>query len=204
MGRKPRIDQDELARLAAEGWSNARLAEHFGVSESGILQAKRAAGLSKPMTDHSRALPWRLRREHSQSGPATNLRNLSAVAQGRPVPKDKVATAVRWASRLVDGGLDIAYDQERGFHEVPARGSSHIARVLAEARAALDDASTQPADDAGEAAAHPADDTSGGTQHASGDPAPATTTADESTGAPRSDTAPDDVTGSPPRPTNQM
>ncbi|ETK36610.1 hypothetical protein [Microbispora sp. ATCC PTA-5024] len=200
MGRKPRIDQGELARLAAEGWSNARLAEHFGVSESGILQAKRAAGLSKPMTDHSRALPWRLRREHSQSGPATNLRNLSAVAQGRPAPKDKVATAVRWASRLVDGGLDIAYDQERGFHEVPARGASHIARVLAEARAVLDDAS--------ETAAHPADDTTGGTQNASDDAgggaAPATTTADESTGAPRSNTTADDVTGSPPRPTTQM
>ncbi|GII54132.1 hypothetical protein Pth03_25210 [Planotetraspora thailandica] len=137
MGRKPRIDQEELRRLAAEGWSNARLAAHFGVTDSGILQAKRAAGLSKPMTDHSRALPWRLSREHAQSGPATNLRNLSAVAQGRTVPKEKINTAVRWASRLVDGDLDITYDQENGFQEVPAREPSHIAMVLAEAQRAL-------------------------------------------------------------------
>ncbi|MBX6169272.1 MAG: hypothetical protein IRY84_16750 [Thermobispora bispora] len=142
MGRKARIDQKELARLAGEGWTNARLAEHFGVTESGILQAKRAAGLSKPMTDHSRALPWKLRREHSQSGPATNLRNLSAVSQGRRISRDKLNTALRWANRLVDNGLDIAYDPERGFHEVPAGDASHVARVLAEAREALGEAGT--------------------------------------------------------------
>ncbi|WP_169945139.1 hypothetical protein [Microbispora sp. H11081] len=146
MGRKARIDQEELVRLAGEGWTNARLAEHFGVTESGVLQAKRAAGLSKPMTDHSRALPWKLRREHSQSGPATNLRNLSAAAQGRRVPVDKLNTALRWASRLVDNGLDIAYDPERGFHEVPAAADSHIARVLAEARDAADGSAAQGAD----------------------------------------------------------
>ncbi|MEV4454590.1 hypothetical protein [Microbispora sp. NPDC049633] len=144
MGRKARIDQEELVRLAGEGWTNARLAEHFGVTESGVLQAKRAAGLSKPMTDHSRALPWKLRREHSQSGPATNLRNLSAASQGRRVPKDKLNTALRWASRLVDNGLDIAYDPEQGFHEVSAGDDSHVARVLAEARDATDAAGTSP------------------------------------------------------------
>ncbi|WP_433496840.1 hypothetical protein ACQP1K_17820 [Sphaerimonospora sp. CA-214678] len=137
MGRKPRIDHEELARLAAEGWSNAELAAHFGVTESGVLQAKRAAGLSRPMTDHSRALPWKLRREHSQTGPATNLRNLSAAAQGRRVTKEKLNTALRWANRLVDDGLDIAYDPEHGFQEVPAAGSSHIGRVLAEVREAI-------------------------------------------------------------------
>ncbi|MBP2702190.1 hypothetical protein JOL79_00065 [Microbispora sp. RL4-1S] len=139
MGRKPRIDHEELGRLVAEGWSNARLAEHFGVTESGVLQAKRAAGLSKPMTDHSGALPWKIRREHNQSGPATNLRNLSSVAQGRSVPKEKVNTALRWASRLVDNDLDIAYDPEHGFREVPAGERSHVAAMLAAARTAIDE-----------------------------------------------------------------
>ncbi|MCC5576307.1 MULTISPECIES: hypothetical protein [Microtetraspora] len=138
MGRKPLVDHEELARLAAEGWSNADLAAHFGVTESGILQAKRAAGLSKRMTDHSRAIPWKLNREHNQSGPATNLRNLSAVAQGRTIPKEKLNTALRWANRLVENGLDIAYDPGRGFHEVPAAAESHVASVLADALAALE------------------------------------------------------------------
>ncbi|MEZ0071690.1 hypothetical protein [Planotetraspora sp. GP83] len=148
MGRKPRVDQEELGRLAAEGWSNAQLAAHFGVTESGILQAKRAAGLSKAMTDHSRALPWKLRREHSQTGPATNLRNLSAVAQGRTITKEKLNTAIRWASRLADNGLDITYDPEQGFREVLAEGTSHVALVLAEAREALGltDGSPDPAE----------------------------------------------------------
>lgn len=139
MGRKALIDHEELRRLAAEGLSNAELASRFGVSESGILQAKRAAGLSKPMLDHSRAIPWKLDRAHSQSGPATNLRNLSCVAQGRAIPAEKLNTALRWADRLVTGGLDIAYEPERGFLEVQATpGHSLIETVLAEARKALE------------------------------------------------------------------
>ncbi|GIH95101.1 hypothetical protein ACFFMN_17455 [Planobispora siamensis] len=139
VGRKALIDQEELRRLAGQGLSNAELAARFGVSESGILQAKRAAGLSKPMLDHSRAIPWKLDRAHNQSGPATNLRNLSAVAQGRTIPSEKLNTALRWAERLVASGADISYDPEQGFHEVPAAsGGSLIEGVLSEARKAVD------------------------------------------------------------------
>lgn len=138
-GRKARIDRAELARLVAEGRTVAELAAHFGVTESGILQAKRAAGLAKPMLDHGRAIPWKLKRAHYQSGPATNLRNLSAVAQGANVPQVKINTAVRWARRLIDAGLDVGYDQERGFVEVPAGpDGGHVAAVLAEALAVLE------------------------------------------------------------------
>ncbi|WP_271221148.1 hypothetical protein [Streptosporangium carneum] len=139
MGRRALIDHEELRRLAGEGLSNAELAARFGVSESGILQAKRAAGLSKPMLDHSRAIPWKLERSHNQSGPATNLRNLSSVAQGRAIPPEKLNTALRWADRLVSGGLDISYDPGTGFHEVPAPSEGSLVGTLAaEARKALD------------------------------------------------------------------
>lgn len=141
MGRKALIDQEELRRLAGQGLSNAELAARFGVSESGILQAKRAAGLSKPMLDHSRAIPWKLDRAHNQSGPATNLRNLSSVAQGRAIPAEKLNTALRWAGRLVASGMDISYESGRGFLEVPASPGDWLAeRMLNEARKAVDDA----------------------------------------------------------------
>ncbi len=122
----------------AEGLSVRELAARFGVSESGVLQAKRAAGLAKPMLDHSRAVPWKVSRAHSQSGPATNLRNLSAAAQGRPPAAERLNTALRWARRLVDAGLDVSYDPVAGFAEVPADpAGSHLASVLAAATTAL-------------------------------------------------------------------
>ncbi|MEU4534261.1 hypothetical protein AB0G15_05255 [Streptosporangium sp. NPDC023825] len=143
MGRKALIDQEELRRLAGQGLSNAELAARFGVSESGILQAKRAAGLSKPMLDHSRAIPWKLDRAHNQSGPATNLRNLSSVAQGRAIPAEKLNTALRWAGRLVASGMDISYEPGRGFLEVPASpGEWLVERLVNEARKAIDAAET--------------------------------------------------------------
>nr|WP_055502931.1 hypothetical protein [Nonomuraea pusilla] len=139
MGRRPTIDRQELARLVAEGLSVQELAAHFGVSESGVLQAKRAAGLAKPMLDHSGAVPWKLSRAHAQSGPATNLRNLSAAAQGKPPAPERLNTALRWAQRLVDAGLDVRYDPAEGFSEVPAAPEgSHVAAVLAAAQEALD------------------------------------------------------------------
>ncbi|SEL32325.1 hypothetical protein [Nonomuraea pusilla] len=139
MGRRPTIDRQELARLVAEGLSVQELATHFGVSESGVLQAKRAAGLAKPMLDHSGAVPWKLSRAHAQSGPATNLRNLSAAAQGKPPAPERLNTALRWAQRLVDAGLDVRYDPAEGFSEVPAAPEgSHVAAVLAAAQEALD------------------------------------------------------------------
>ncbi|MEV4168126.1 hypothetical protein [Nonomuraea sp. NPDC049709] len=128
-----------MARLVAEGMSVQELAAHFGVSESGVLQAKRAAGLAKPMLDHSAALPWKIARAHSQSGPATNLRNLSAAAQGKPPAAERLNTALRWAQRLVDSGLDVRYDATEGFSEVPAPpAGSHVASVLAAAREGLE------------------------------------------------------------------
>ncbi|MEV0619805.1 hypothetical protein AB0I81_41260 [Nonomuraea sp. NPDC050404] len=139
MGRKATIDRRELARLVGEGMSVQELAAHFGVSESGVLQAKRAAGLAKPMLDHGAALPWKLARAHSQSGPATNLRNLSAAAQGKPPAAERLNTALRWAQRLVDSGLDVRYDAAEGFSEIPAGpGGSHVASVLAAARKSLE------------------------------------------------------------------
>lgn len=133
MGRKAHIGRDELRRLVAEGRSNAELAAHFGVTESGILQAKRSAGLAKPMLDHGRAIPWKLNRAHNQTGPATNLRNLSVIAQGGDVPQAKINTALRWARRLVDDSLDIAYDYDEGFRERPVTGPSHVQAVLHDA-----------------------------------------------------------------------
>ncbi|MBF8186861.1 hypothetical protein ITP53_14140 [Nonomuraea sp. K274] len=139
MGRRPSIDRSELAKLVAEGMSVQELAAHFGVSESGVLQAKRAAGLAKPMLDHSAAVPWKLARAHAQSGPATNLRNLSAAAQGKPPAPERLNTALRWAQRLVDAGLDVRYDATEGFVEFPAPpAGSHVAAVLAAARKGLE------------------------------------------------------------------
>lgn len=140
MGRRATIARDELVRLVAEGRTIRELADHFGASESGILQAKRAAGIAKRQLDHRAAIPWKVAREHLQSGPATNLRNLSAIAQGSPPPRVKVNTALRWAQRLVDEGLDVRYDPVEGFGEAPAGpGVSHVEKLLRNARKALDE-----------------------------------------------------------------
>ncbi|URQ05033.1 DNA binding protein [Arthrobacter phage Iter] len=47
MPRKP-VDRDEFARLHAEGWTIARLADHFGVSPRTVSNLRRELGLRSP------------------------------------------------------------------------------------------------------------------------------------------------------------
>lgn len=132
------IDPIELRRMLEAGKSYREIATHYNVTLGGVQQAVERIGFQKKTLSHKKFLPWRVLRDHSQSGPATALRNLSKVSQGQQIPMVKLNTGLRWATRLVEGGLDIDYTQESGFFERPAEESDwHIRMVLEEVRQAM-------------------------------------------------------------------
>ncbi|MER7208476.1 hypothetical protein ABT340_15500 [Streptosporangium sp. NPDC000239] len=134
-----RIDGLELRKMVREGKTYRQIAAHFNVSVSGVQQAVERVGLQKKTLSHTKFLPWTLAREHKHSGPATSLRNLSKVAQGQQIPLAKLNTALRWAHRLRDAGLDVDYNPEAGFFEKPAGDPWHISMVLEDVRTAVED-----------------------------------------------------------------
>ncbi|GII83359.1 hypothetical protein Ssi03_13490 [Sphaerisporangium siamense] len=125
-----RIDPLELRRMVEAGKTYREIAHHFNVSVSGVQQAVERIGMQKKALSHKKFIPWTLDKEHVHTGPATSLRNLSKVAQGAQVPMAKLNTALRWAYRLEEAGLDIDYTPEAGFFEKPAKEPSHIHMVL--------------------------------------------------------------------------
>lgn len=136
--RNTRIDPDQLALMVEHGIPYREIAEYFGVTVSGVQQAVERLGLQRPTLSHKKFLPWRVGNEHKHSGPATALRHLSMVAQGKPIPIVKLNSALRWANRLYRDGLDIDYDRNRGFYERTATNPWHIEMVLADVRKAMD------------------------------------------------------------------
>ncbi|WP_433357925.1 hypothetical protein ACQP25_45310 (plasmid) [Microtetraspora malaysiensis] len=126
-----KIDPLELRRMVEAGRPYKEIAGYFNVTISGVQQAVERIGLQKRSLSHKAFLPWTIAREHRHSGPATCLRNLSKVAQGQAVPVYKLNTALNWAKRLSDQGLDIDYSPETGFVERPATGEVwHVAMAL--------------------------------------------------------------------------
>ncbi|WP_214411079.1 hypothetical protein [Sphaerisporangium fuscum] len=126
-----KIEPLELRRMVEAGRPYREIAGHFDVSISGVQQAVERIGLQKKSLSHKDFLPWTLAKQHRHSGPATNLRVLSNVAQGKAVLEVKLNTALRWAARLCREGLDIDYSSDTGFFERRAIGERwHIAMVL--------------------------------------------------------------------------
>ncbi|WP_371784643.1 hypothetical protein [Streptosporangium subroseum] len=137
MGNR-QIDPLELRRLVESNVTYPEIAAHFGVSVGGVQQAVERIGLQKKNLRHDKFIPWKVSKDHNQSGPVTSLRQLSRVTQGQQVPLAKLNSALRWATRLHEAHQDIDYDPESGFFERDADEADwHIKMILDDVDQAL-------------------------------------------------------------------
>lgn len=140
--RPPAIEKEELRWLLfVEKLTYEEIGQRVGLTASGVYQAARRYGLTRNKWVRRKwAIPWRVATDHSASPPAKYLRTLAAVAEGQPPHRFDVATAIRWARKLLDQGLDVDYDREAppsdfshrgGFYTKPADPENwHLKMVL--------------------------------------------------------------------------
>ncbi|QFG25458.1 hypothetical protein [Actinomadura sp. WMMB 499] len=141
-----RITQSELSELIDAGESYETIGQMYGLSASGVYQAAKDFGLTRPQLSHKWALPWTLAPEHKAGKIAKYLRDLSSLAQGKQIRDTHKVTAIRWAEQLVAQNLDVAYRRDEppndesavgGFYTVPASrvdGKWHLKHVLDKAK----------------------------------------------------------------------
>lgn len=142
--RHRRITPHELKDLIDAGVSYEDIGRAYGLSASGVYQAAKDFGLTRPQLDHKWALPWTLAPEHKASKVAKYLRDLSSISQGKKIRETSKVTAIRWAERLVSQGLDIDYRRDEppndespvgGFYTKPAVPNKwHLKTVLDKAK----------------------------------------------------------------------
>lgn len=116
--------------LGRKPMTHAEIAAQTGLTPSGVAQAVMKYGLARPRISHKWAIPWRVAKGPHYNGKIVKyLRDLSSIAQGKEIAQTNKVTAVRWAERLVNSGLDIDYDPEKppnaeskagGFYTKPA------------------------------------------------------------------------------------
>lgn len=124
------VGPEELEHmLKVEKLSHAEIAERTGLTASGVAQAVGRYGLARPRADHKWALPWPLKREHSQSKVAKYLRYLSKLAQGQQVSRYTARTAIKWASDLVKEGYDIGYRREEHPNDFSPAGGFFLKKA---------------------------------------------------------------------------
>jgi len=115
MARRPAITREELVACLDRGMTYAQIGERYGITASAVHWRVKKLGLTTPnKTSHKDAIPWKVRKEHYNGAVVRYLWVLSSVAQGKDIPEIDMPAAFNWASRLVEAGLDIDYDPNRG------------------------------------------------------------------------------------------
>jgi hypothetical protein len=122
------MQPEEIRRHKEAGWTHQEIADHYGVTVSGVQQVLQVIGYIRPQASHKEAIPWKLTKEHKNGKVANYLRHLSLLAQNKRIHKGdrihlwKANTAINWAIKLIDAGLDIDYDRDSGPSEVSESG----------------------------------------------------------------------------------
>jgi transcriptional regulator with XRE-family HTH domain len=153
MARHRKIEPEEALKLREKGWTYAQIAEHAGLSVSGVQQIFQSINRVEKRSSHKEALPWTLAKEHSASVVATYLRRLSKIGKGERLQRgDKpnewaINGVLTWANAILDQGMDVDYDREQPPSEFCSTGgfflrsedpeNPHLRPLVAKAEAKL-------------------------------------------------------------------
>jgi hypothetical protein len=113
-----KLDLQAGIRMLEEGHTHAEIADQLGGTVSGWRQAFRRAGYTKKNTSHKDWLPWTVAEEHHNAYVAKLIRHLSHLEKGHKLSELEeehrwlAKTAIDWANKLLDQGLDYDYDRD--------------------------------------------------------------------------------------------
>lgn len=130
----------QIEALEQHGVTTRRAqAAHMGLSYSAYMARLSKAGLTEKRTDLKRWMPWNFAEKHHSDPVARKLRYLARAAEGQDTRhRDKRAQAVRWASTLVEQGLDVSYSRRGGFgYKRASPRRWHLRKLLTAAQAAI-------------------------------------------------------------------
>lgn len=118
---KPRsIEPHDAIKLKEKGWTHAQIAEHAGITVSGVQQILSKAGYKqRKQTSHKENIPFVVATQHKTSQVYGYLRVLSLLAKGKKIRTDPVEhghqakTAIDWANKILDQDKDVDYDRDK-------------------------------------------------------------------------------------------
>lgn len=102
-------DKATLRRLRTAGWTQRRIAETYGVSESGVWKALQKAGYTETLSTYKDIIPWEIADEHKAVAIMERFRAIVKQRKGAQLRPEEEARLQQWLADLEANGLVVNY-----------------------------------------------------------------------------------------------
>ncbi|MEU8086376.1 hypothetical protein AB0B57_22550 [Micromonospora sp. NPDC049101] len=103
----------ELAKLRFNGWTYAKIALFYGVSEQAVYMRLRKANLTKKTPGFKDLIPWRVKKEHDHAPPNQMLRLLGRLERGDVLLPVKQRSLNLWLADLKEADVVVCYNPDQ-------------------------------------------------------------------------------------------
>lgn len=116
-------DRATLRRLRAEnGWTQRKIAETYGVSESAVWKALMRAGYTEPLATYKDIIPWEIADEHKAVAIMERFRAIVKQRKGAKLRPEEESRLAQWLSDLEANGLVVSYHKAAPPNSASSKG----------------------------------------------------------------------------------
>lgn len=115
-------DRATLRRLRTAGWTQRKIAETYGVSESAVWKSLMRAGYTEPLATYKDILPWEIADEHKTVAVMERFRSIVKQRKKAKLRPEEAKRLKQWLRDLEENGLVVAYHKDAPPNSASAKG----------------------------------------------------------------------------------
>ena len=115
-------DKATLRRMRSSGWTQRKIAETYGVSESAVWKALMRAGYTKPLATYKDILPWEIDDEHKTVAVMERFRAIVKQRKGAKLRPEEESRLKQWLIDLKENGLVVSYHPDAPPNSASSKG----------------------------------------------------------------------------------
>lgn len=115
-------DTATLRRLRNQGWTQKRIAESYGASESAVFKALQRAGYIDPQVTYKDILPWDIAEPHKATAIMERFRSIVKQRKGTVLRPEEERLLNQWLKDLEVNDLVVTYHPEAPANSASTKG----------------------------------------------------------------------------------
>lgn len=115
-------DKATLRRMRTSGWTQRRIAETYGVSESAVWKALMRAGYTEPLATYKDIIPWEIADEHKTVAIMERFRAIVKQKKGAKLRPEEESRLQQWLRDLEANGLVVSYHKAAPPNSASSKG----------------------------------------------------------------------------------
>lgn len=115
-------DKATLRRMRTQGWTQKRIAETYGVSESAVWKALMRAGYTEPLATYKDIIPWEIADEHKAVAIMERFRAIVKQNKGAKLRPEEESRLQQWLRDLEASGLVVSYHKAAPPNAASSKG----------------------------------------------------------------------------------